>query len=166
MVEWDTLPEDIGLADGGRSWVVSFGWLYNVAELGYFDLWGVPRFLRTGHYSQEAVRAERRRLNGLAWVHGSRVVVGFEGVYVSQLFGTHPCDFNGQEYLKEAAMMQMGVILRSRPMVCIRFFWHMGAHNFRLAGRWLYYGFYWMLVLCSWGLLRTGNSPGHRFGAL
>ena len=48
VVEWDTMPEDIGLADGGRIWVVSFGWLFNVAELGYFNLWGSPVFLGQG----------------------------------------------------------------------------------------------------------------------
>ena len=73
--------------------------------------------------------------------------MGFEGVYVAQLFGTHASDFGGQEYLKEAVMVQMGVILRSQPMVCICFFWHMGALNFRLDRQWLYYGFYRMLVL-------------------
>ena len=38
VVEWDTSPQDIGLDDGGRIWVVFFGWLFNVADLGYFDL--------------------------------------------------------------------------------------------------------------------------------
>ena len=37
VVKWVTTPEDIGLADGGRINVVSFGWLFNVADLGYFD---------------------------------------------------------------------------------------------------------------------------------
>ena len=61
-------------------------------------------------------------------------------------------------------MVQMGAILWSRPMVCTRFFRHMGAHNFRLAGQWLYYGFYWMLVLSLGGLLQMVNTPGHMFG--
>ena len=130
VVKWDTLPEDIGLAGGSRIWVVSFGWLFNVADLGYFDLWGVPRFLGRGHYSREAVRAECRGLNGLACIHRSRVVVVFEEVYVTQLFGTHPCDFNGQDYFKEVVMVQMGINFQLQTMVCIRFFWHMSAYNF------------------------------------
>ena len=48
VVKWDTSPEDIGLADGGRIWVVSFGWLVNVAELGYFDWGGSPVFWGQG----------------------------------------------------------------------------------------------------------------------
>ena len=44
------------------------------------------------------------------------------------------------------------------------FFWHLDAHNFRLAGRWLYYGLYRMLVLTSGGFLLTGNRPVHRLG--
>ena len=39
VVEWDTTPEDIRLSDGGRINVVSFGWFFNVADLGYFDQW-------------------------------------------------------------------------------------------------------------------------------
>ena len=111
------------------------------------------------------MRAERRWSNSLACVHRSQVVVIFEEVYVSQLFRTHPCEFNGREYLKEVVMVQMGIIFWLPPMVRILFFWHIGAHNLRLAGRWLYYGFYWMLVLSSGGLLRTGSTLGHRFGA-
>ena len=42
VVGWDTTPEDIGFADGGRIDVVSFGWLFNAAKLGYFDQWGEP----------------------------------------------------------------------------------------------------------------------------
>ena len=114
---------------------------------------GGPPFLGNGHYSREAVRAERRQLNSLACVHRSRVVVVFEEVYVAQLFGTHPCDFYGREYLKEVVMVQMGIIFRSQPMVHIRFFRHMGAHNFRLAGQWLYCGVYWMLAISSGGVL-------------
>ena len=58
VVKWDSTPEDIGLADGGRINVVLFGWLFNVLDLGYFDQWGEPPSLRIGIYSREAPRAE------------------------------------------------------------------------------------------------------------
>ena len=63
VVEWGDTPDDIGLADGGRINVVLFGWLFNDADLGFFDQWGEPPSLRRGVYSREAVRAERRWLN-------------------------------------------------------------------------------------------------------
>ena len=68
-VKWDSTPEDIGLVDGGRIKAVSFGWLFTVADLGYFDQWGEPSSLGRGIYSREAVRAEGKWLNRLACVH-------------------------------------------------------------------------------------------------
>ena len=62
-------------------------------------------------------------------------------------------------------MAQVEVIFRLPHVVHIRFFLHLGAHNFRLAGRWLYYGLYRMLVLTSGCLLLTGNGSGRRLGA-
>ena len=85
VVKWTATPEDIGLADGGRINVVSFGWLFNDADLGLCDQWGKPPPLGMGIYSREAVRAERRRLNQLACVTWNQVVVGLEEEYVWQL---------------------------------------------------------------------------------
>ena len=73
VVQWDTTPEDIGLSGEGRSNVVSFGWVFNVADLGYFDQWGEFPSLARGIYSREAVKAEGSRLNCLACVHRYRV---------------------------------------------------------------------------------------------
>ena len=39
VVEWDSTPEDHKLPNGGRINVVSFGWIFSAAELGYFDQW-------------------------------------------------------------------------------------------------------------------------------
>ena len=101
VVEWDALLEGIGLADGGRIWAVSFGWLFNVADLSYFAQWGVPPFLGRGTYSRDTVRAERGRLNHLACVHRSRMVVVFEEVYVAQLFGRIPVILTDKSVLKK-----------------------------------------------------------------
>ena len=62
-------------------------------------------------------------------------------------------------------MAQLEIIFMSRPMVRIRFFWQMGVHNLRLAGRWLYYAFYRMLVLTLGRVILTARSLGHRLGA-
>ena len=61
-------------------------------------------------------------------------------------------------------MAQMEVIKRSPTNVHVRFFQHLDALNFSLAGRWLYYGLYRMLVLTSGGLLLTGTTLGRRLG--
>jgi hypothetical protein len=132
--------------------------------LGYYDQWGEPSSLGRGIYSREAVRAEGKQLNHLPCVTRCWVVITREEEYVAQLFGTHPSDFDGQEYLKEIVMAQMEIIFMSGPMVCIRFFWKMGAHNFWFAGQWLYYGLYRMLVLTLGGVLLTARRPGHRLG--
>ena len=93
---------------------------------------GTPS-LRRGIYSREAVRAEHGQLNRLACIHKSQVVVVHEEVYVAQLFGTNPSDFNGQEYLEEVVMVQMEIIFQLRPMVCICFFRHMGCTQFQVG---------------------------------
>ena len=96
--------EDIGLANGGRINVVSFGWLFTVADLGYFDQWGEPPSLGRGVNSEQAVRAECRRFNRLPCVTGGRVVITHEEEYVWQLIGTYTSDYDGQEYLEEAVI--------------------------------------------------------------
>ena len=45
VVDWDTTLEDHGLGDGGRINVVLFGWLFKVADLGYFHQWEEPPLL-------------------------------------------------------------------------------------------------------------------------
>ena len=42
VVDRDTTPEDQGLPDGCRINVVSFGWIFTVVDLHYFDQWGEP----------------------------------------------------------------------------------------------------------------------------
>jgi hypothetical protein len=62
-------------------------------------------------------------------------------------------------------MDQMEVIKRSPTNVKkVHFLWHLDVHNLRLAGRWLYYGLYRMLVLTSGCVLLTGNRPVRRLG--
>ncbi len=65
------MPEDIGLSDGGRINVVLLDWLFNVADLGYFDQWGEPPSLGRGIFSQETVRAEGKEGNRLDCVHNA-----------------------------------------------------------------------------------------------
>ena len=79
---------------------------------------------------------------------------------MAQIFGTHSGVFLGREYLKEVIM----AIQRSPINIHVRVFWHLDAHNFRLACQWLYNGFYWMLVITSGGLLLTGTRPVQRLG--
>ena len=78
VVKWDSTPEDICLSDEGRINVILFGWLYDVADLGYFDQWGESPTLARVIYSREAVRAEGSWLNCLACVHRYRVVFARE----------------------------------------------------------------------------------------
>ena len=61
-------------------------------------------------------------------------------------------------------MTQMEVIKKLATNVQVRFFWHLDAHQFKLAGRWLYYGLYQMLVLTSGGFLLTGGVSARRLG--
>ena len=129
VVKWATTPEDIGLIDGGRINVVSFGWLFTVADLGYFDQWGEPPSLGRGVYSWDAVRAERRKANGLACVSRCRIIVGQEDKYAAQLIGTHPNDYDGREYLEEIVLVQVGIISRSRHRARVCFFQQMDEHN-------------------------------------
>ena len=109
VVEWDSTPEDSGLADGGRINVVLFRWLFNAADLGYFDQWGEPPSLGRGIYSREAARAERKRFNYLACVNRCQVVITCKEEYVAQLFRMYLSDFEGQEYLEEIFMAQMEI---------------------------------------------------------
>ena len=78
----------------------------------------------------------------------------------------HILVFFGQENLEEVIMAQMEVVKRSPTDVKVRFFWHLDVHNFRLAGRWLYYGLYRMLVLTSGCVLLTSNRPVRRLGGV
>ena len=94
-----------------------------------------------------------------------RIIVGQEGEYVAQLIGTHPNDYDGQEYLEKIVIVQLEIIFQSQPIARVCFFQQMGAHNFRLAGRWLYYGFYQFLVLTLGRVLLTADRSGHRLGA-
>ena len=50
-------------------------------------------------------------------------------------------------------------------MAPVCFFQQLGAHSFRLAGKWLYYGFYRLPVLAAGGVLLTASRPGHRLEA-
>jgi hypothetical protein len=84
--------------------------------------------------------------------------------FVSQLFGKYYGQFSGQQMHKEVVMTQLEVIRKSSTNVQIGFFRHLDTHQFRLAGQWLYYGLYRMLVLTSGGILRTGGVPAHELG--
>jgi hypothetical protein len=53
-------------------------------------------------------------------------------------------------------LTQMEVVRKSGRGVRVRFFQQLDMQHMRLAGRWLYYGLYRMLVLTSGGVLRTG----------
>ena len=51
LVRWASTPGDINLVDGGRINVVSFGWLFTVADLSEFDWWGEFPSLDRGVFS-------------------------------------------------------------------------------------------------------------------
>ena len=133
-----------------------------MADLGFIDRWGEPPSHGRGTFSRDAERAEGNRLNGLACVHRLRVLNEQRGEFVAQLLGAHIADFFGREYHKEIIMAQMEVITRLSVNVRVRFFWHLDEQNIWLAGRWLYYGLYRMLVLTSEGVLLTGTIPVRR----
>ena len=61
-------------------------------------------------------------------------------------------------------MTQMEVIRKSATNVQVGFFRHLDTHQFRLAGRWLYYGLHWMLVLTSGGFFLTGGALARKLG--
>ena len=61
-------------------------------------------------------------------------------------------------------MTQMEVIRKSATNVQVVFFWLLDTHQFRLAGRWLYYDLYRMLVLTSGGYLLTGGVSARKLG--
>ena len=163
-VGWGSTPGDHLFPDGGRIHVVSFGWLFSISDLEYFDQWVPPHHLRGGYFSPNLLDAERRRLIGLGYISQLRVRVGRIEGFMFQLFGTRPFDFRGQWGHEEVILTQMEVVRRSGTDVQVRFFWHLDTHQCRLAGRWRYYGLYRMLVLTSGGVLRTGGVPAHKLG--
>ena len=61
-------------------------------------------------------------------------------------------------------MTQLEVIRKSSTNVQVVFFWHLNRHQCRLAGWWLYYGLYRMLVLTLGGSLLTGGLLAHMLG--
>jgi hypothetical protein len=58
----------------------------------------------------------------------------------------------------------MAVIRRSLVNVLVGFFRRLNYDQVRLAGRWLYYGLYRMLVLMSGGSFLTGAMSARRLG--
>ena len=164
VVDWDSVPEDHRLPDGGRINVVAFGWIFSAADLGYFAQWEEPPSHRGGTYGRAALNAEHGWLNGLGYINRMRVPDNRRADFVAQLFGTLHGDFFGRENHEEVIMTQMEVIRKLATNVQVRCFWHLDAHQFRLAGRWLYYGLYWMLFLTSGDFLLTGDVSAHRLG--
>ena len=109
-----------------------------------------PPPLQRGVYCQAA-------LNDLGYINQLWVLVDQRVAFVSQLFGTHRGNFFRQERHEEVIITQMEVIRKLSRNVQVGFFWSLDTHHFRLAGRWLYYGLYRMLVLTSGGSLLTGG---------
>ena len=95
VVVWDTAPEDHGLPDGVRINVVSFGWVFSAADMGYFDQWEEPPSHLGGTFSRTALNTESGRLNGLGCVNRMRVPDDRRAEFVAQLFGTHCGDLFG-----------------------------------------------------------------------
>jgi hypothetical protein len=58
----------------------------------------------------------------------------------------------------------MEMVQLSGPDVQVRFFRHLDSQQRMLAGRWLFYGLYRMLVLTSGGVLRTGGFSANKLG--
>jgi hypothetical protein len=58
----------------------------------------------------------------------------------------------------------MEVVKKSGTDVQVRFFRHLDSQQCRLAGRWLFYGLYRMLVLTSGSVLRTGGTSPNVLG--
>jgi hypothetical protein len=151
VVEWDLALADHGfLAFTGRVHVVAFGWIFSAADLGYFDQWEEPPLRWRGVFCRIALNAERRRLADLGYIdNGLRVLDGQRGAFIAQLFGANCGDFNRYERHEEIVIAQMAVIRRSLVNVLVGFFRRLDYDQVRLAGRWLYYGLYRMLVLMS-----------------
>jgi hypothetical protein len=100
----------------------------------------------------------------LGYITRLRVPDAQRVAFVSQLFRSHHGHFSGQDRHNEVVMTQLEVIRKSLTNVRIGFFCHLDMHQFRLAGRWLYYGLYLMLVLTSGGSLMTGELLAHKLG--
>ncbi len=166
VLEWGLTPGDYLFPDGGRINVVSFGWLLGHEDLDYIDQWVRPFPLWGGFYSRAALEAERRRLLDLGYIDRMRVRVGRSAEFVSQLSWTNPGDFHVRRKHEEVILVQMEVVQKSGPDVQVRFFWHLDSQQRRLAGRWLFYGLYRMLVLTSGGVLRTGGFSANKLGGL
>ncbi len=165
VVEWDSAPADHGFLAEGRVNIVVFGWIFSAADLGYFDHWEEPPLCWRGVFFRIALNAERRRLAGLGYIdNGLRVLDGQQGAFVAQLFGANRGNFNRHEMHEEVIMTQMEVIRRSSTNVQVVFFRRLDADRFRLAGRWLYYGLYRILVLTSGGSLLTGALSARQLG--
>ena len=165
MVGWDSALADHGLSAGVRVNVVAFGWIFSSNDLDYFDQWGVPPLRWRGVFCQIALNAERRRLVDLGYIDNRlRVLHGQRGAFVAQLFGASRGDFNRQERHEEIVITQMAVIGRSGGNVLLDFFRRLDYDQVRLAGRWLNYGLYRMLVLTSSGSLVTGPLSVRQLG--
>jgi hypothetical protein len=163
-VQWGSTPGDLLFPDGGRIHVVSYGWLFSESDLEYFDQWVQPCPLRGGFYRRNLLHAERCRLRDLGYTRQLRVRAGRSEGFVSQLFGTHPGDFRGRMGHEEVILTQMEVVRKSGEDVQVLFFRQLDRQHCRLAGRWLYYGLYRMLVLTSGGVLRPGGVSALELG--
>jgi hypothetical protein len=58
----------------------------------------------------------------------------------------------------------MEVVRKLGTDVQVRFFRHLDSQQCRLAGQWLFYGLYRMLVLTLGGVLRTGGVSANKLG--
>ena len=102
VVDWDETLEDHSLPDGGKVNVVSFGWMFNVVDLHYFDPWGEPPLHERGTFSQ-TVRAMGDPLNILSCVCRLQVLNDQRGEYVAQIFGTHSGVFLGKSISRRSS---------------------------------------------------------------
>jgi hypothetical protein len=165
VVEWDSALADHGFLAELRVHVVAFGWIFSAADLVYFDQWEEPPLRWRGVFCRIALNAERRRLVDLGYIDNRlRVLHGQRGAFVAQLFGASRGDFNRHERHEEIVITQMAVIGRSGGNVLLDFFRRLDYDQVRLAGRWLNYGLYRMLVLTSSGSLVTGPLSVRQLG--
>ena len=51
-----------------------------------------------------------------------RIIVGQEEEYVAQLIGTHPNDYDGQEFLEEIGLVHVDIISQSHHRARVCFF--------------------------------------------
>ncbi len=96
--------------------------------------------------------------------NGLRVLDGQQGAFVAQLFGANRGNFTRHDRHEEIVITQMAVIRRSSANVLVAFFRRLDYDQVRLAGRWLYYGLYRMLVLTSGGSFLTGALSARQLG--